>query len=325
MLRYSELFFGLSRFDGGAAAAGDGAGGEGTTGGTQAVPSAAGKERAKGKETQHILYGKQPAVGDPGGGAGTGESADKKTAEAPEEKTPEERRSAYRALVEGEYKDLYTEDTQNIINRRFKETEGLREEKAKSQAVLGLLMGRYNIEDGDLDKLQKAIEEDDAYWADAAEEAGMSVEQYKQLQKLKHQNAQLVNEERQRQGRERAEQQARQWFAEAQALKAKFPKFDLATEVGDPQFLAMLKAGTPVEHAYKVLHFDELMGDAVSVTAAQQEQKVVAQVRARGARPVENGTAAQSAFTVKDDVSKLSKKDRAEIARRALMGEKITF
>lgn len=315
--------FNLSRFDGGAAAGGGapagGSGEGGDTGGTQAAPSVAGKGKTGG-DTAHILYGKQSA-GDSPSVAGEGSE----TTDTKETKTPEERRKAYRELMEGEFKDIHTEEMQRIIDRRFKETEDLRELNAKSKAVLDILMGRYNIEDGDLGKLQKAIESDDAYWADAADEAGMSVEQYKQLQKLKRQNAELVNQQRQRQGVERAERQTRQWFTEAQALQAKFPKFDLATEVKNPQFLAMLKAGTPVEHAYKVIHFDELVNEAVMTTAAQQEQKVVAQVRARGSRPAENGTAAKSPFTVKDDVSKLSKKDRAEIARRALRGEIISF
>lgn len=322
MLQKIRSLFSLSRFDGagagGAAPAGGGAEG-GDTGGTQATPSVAGKGKSGGTTAQ-ILYGKQSA-GE--GSPVAGESGDKEPKEA--QKSPEERRKAYRDLVEGEFKDIHTEEMQRIIDRRFRETEDLRELNAKSQSVLSILMARYNIEDGDLSKLQKAIEEDNSYWADAADEAGMSVEQYKQIQKLKRQNAELVRQQQQRQGVERAERQTRQWFAEAQALQAKFPKFDLSAEVKNPQFLAMLKAGTPVEHAYKVIHFDELVRDAVSTTAAQQEQAVVAQVRARGARPAENGTAAQSAFTVKDDVSKLSKKDRAEIAKRALRGENISF
>lgn len=316
MLQKIRSLFSLSRFDGGAGAGGAAEGGD--TGGTQATPSVAGKGKSGGTTAQ-ILYGKQSA------GEGSPVAGENGDTAKEAQKTPEERRKAYRDLVEGEYKDIHTEEMQRIIDRRFKETEDLRELNAKSQSVLSILMARYNIEDGDLGKLQKAIEEDNAYWADAADEAGMSVEQYKELQKLKRQNAELVRQQQQRQGMERAERQTRQWFAEAQALQAKFPKFDLSAEVKNPQFLAMLKAGTPVEHAYKVIHFDELVSDAVSTTAAQQEQKVVAQVRARGARPAENGTAAQSAFTVKDDVSKLSKKDRADIARRAIMGEIISF
>ena len=54
-------------------------------------------------------------------------------------------------------------------------------------------------------------------------------------------------------------------------------------------------------------------------------QQVTDNVRARGARPAENGVSSGSGFLVKSDVSKLTKKDRAEIARRAAHGEKIVF
>jgi len=56
-----------------------------------------------------------------------------------------------------------------------------------------------------------------------------------------------------------------------------------------------------------------------------QEKAVVDNIRARGSRPSENGTSSQSAFIVKDDVSKLSKEDRRNIAKRVMMGEKITI
>jgi len=80
-----------------------------------------------------------------------------------------------------------------------------------------------------------------------------------------------------------------------------------------------------VEHAYKTIHFDELVSDAMQTSAAVTERRVVNNVRAKGARPKENGTASQSAFQVRDDVSQLSRKERAEIARRVARGEMISF
>ena len=73
------------------------------------------------------------------------------------------------------------------------------------------------------------------------------------------------------------------------------------------------------------VHFDELMSGAIQVTAANTEKMVANNVRAKGNRPAENGTNAQSAFTVKDDPSKLTKQDFEEIARRVARGEIISF
>lgn len=49
--------------------------------------------------------------------------------------------------------------------------------------------------------------------------------------------------------------------------------FDLMQELQNPEFLSLLKAGTPVEHAYRVLHFDELMGSAVQAAAPARRKR----------------------------------------------------
>ena len=239
--------------------------------------------------------------------------------------TLEARRKAFQDLVNGEYKDIYTEETQRIIDRRFRETRNLEQQVGAYQPVIDMLMQRYQIGDGDMGKLSQAIENDDAYWSEAAEEAGMSVEQYKQFQKLQRENEALLRQQRQQQSSQRAQQQLQQWYGEAEQVKSLYPSFDLNAEVKNPQFLSMLRAGVPVQHAYEVVHMDQIKAGVAAMQAKATEKQVVDGIRAKGARPQENGTASQGAFIVKDDVSKLSKKDRAEIIRRAARGEHIEF
>ena len=277
---------------------------------------------AKKGAYDNVVFGKQTGEGEITNATEPASDVSSKPAQTTSNAL-EDKRKAFRDLVNGEYKDIYTEETQRLINRRFGEQQQLNERLQSQQSVIDMLMQRYNV--NDLGKLQTALENDDAYWSEAAEESGMTVEQYKQFQKLQRENAALQAEQHNRQEQERTRQQAEQWYREAQDVKAKFPKFDLGAELQNQQFVNMLRAGTPVEHAYKVMHFDELMGNAVQVTAANTEKAVADNVRARGARPSENGTNAQSAFTVKDDPSKLSRKDFEEIARRVARGERITF
>ena len=297
---------------GGAAAAGaEGSGAQGTA--EQTTPGNTRRAKARGGDLANVVYGKQP-TGSPA------ESEIQVTSDA-----ADERRRTYNELINGEYKDLYTEDTQRIINRRFKEAKGLEEQVEKYRGVVDMLRGRYGIAEGDMEGLKAALENDDAYWSEAAEEAGMTVSQYKQFQKLQQENSELLNAQKNAQDKARAKAQAESWYNEAEQLKQKFPKFNLSEELKDPAFLSMLKSGTPMEHAYKVQHFDELLGSTMQVTAQAVERSVVDNIRAKGRRPAENGTASQSAFTIKDDVSKLTKRDRAEIARRAALGETIKF
>lgn len=314
-----SMVLNLFNGDGAGAAGAEGAGTQGETTGTAAAPT----RRGKSGETKTVIYGKQEAPAEPAADGTAGSDAGSKTEVGTTSNTLEDRQKAYRDFINGEFKDLYTQDTQNLINRRFKETKTLQESLGKQQPIIDMLMQRYGVDD--IGKLQSAIEDDDAYWSDAADEAGMSIEQYKQYQKLTRENEALKAEQRRQQAEQGAQNQLNQWYAEADALKAKYPSFDLASEIENKDFAGMLRAGISMEHAYNLIHMDEIMQNATATAAKAAEQKVVSNVRARGQRPAENGTSSQSAFTYKDDVSKLTRADRAEIARRVQRGEHIEF
>ena len=334
-MKHSDILLDVSLrlFDGegGAAApaAGEGAAGDGNKGGSQASPAPT--RRGKSGGFQNVLFGKQgdepTAAGDEPGpegkaqpsAAGKGKEGDVVTTS----NTLEDRRKAFQELVNGEYKDIYTEETQRIIDRRFREARNLEERAAKQQPVIDMLMQRYKIADGDLGKLAAAVENDNAYWSEAAEEMGMSVEQYKQFQRLKRENDALLRAQRMRQNQQAAQQQLQKWYSEGEQVKAVYPDFDLGAESKNPQFISMLKAGVPVQHAYEVIHMDEIKAGVAQSTARQTEKQVVDGIRAKGNRPAENGTSSQSAFTVKDDPHKWTKQDRAEVARRVARGETI--
>lgn len=331
----------LHLFDG--AAGGAAAGGEGSgDGAAQATESALPKaetnrrggssRRSRAGELSNVVYGKQEsatpvadtdvtpdAVGDNGlGKANTsGVTTTSDTLDA--------KRKAFEEMIDGEYKDIYTEKFQQAFNRRFKETKGMEQSLNAQQPIMEMLMQRYNIGDGDIRKLQAAIEKDDVYWEDAAEKAGLTVEQYKAMQKLERENAEL-NRMRQRQlGEQQAQQKLSEWYKEADQVKAIYPAFDFKAETANRDFLGLLKSGLPVQKAYELMHMDEIKEAAARSAAETAGKQVVAKIQNKAARPLENGTSAQSAVIVKNDVSHLSRADRAEIARRVQRGEKITF
>lgn len=296
-------------------------GGEGGTQGdavAQTVPGNTRRGKSSG-EYDNVLFGKQPEQVDGTPVAGEKQEAEVQTTS----NTLEERRQSFKDLIKGEYKDLYDEEVQTILKRRLKDEKGLKEQVSQMQPIIDLLNQKYQVQGGDMAKLMEAIEGDDVYWADAAEEAGMTVEQYKKFQKLQRDNEQLIREQQMRQGQENANRQVQAWYQQAEALKATYPSFDLAAESQNPQFISMLKSGVPVQHAYEVIHMEEIKAAERQLAAKAAEKQVTANVRARGSRPAENGTNSQGAFTIKNDPSKWSKKDRAEVVRRAQRGEQI--
>lgn len=296
-------------------------GGEGGTQGdavAQTVPGNTRRGKSSG-EYANVLFGKQPEQADGTPVAGEKQEAEVQTTS----NTLEERRQSFKDLIKGEYKDLYDEEVQTILKRRLKDEKGLKEQVSQMQPIIDMLNQKYQVQGGDMAKLMEAIEGDEVYWADAAEEAGMTVDQYKKFQKLQRENAQLLREQQVRQGQDAANAQMQAWYQEAEALKAAYPSFDLATEAQNPHFVSMLKSGVPVQHAYEVIHLAEVKAAERQTAAKATEQQVTANVRARGSRPSENGTASQGAFTIKNDPSKWSKKDRAEVVRQVQRGKEI--
>ena len=102
-------------------------------------------------------------------------------------------------------------------------------------------------------------------------------------------------------------------------------QLDLQTEIQNPQFKRLLDAGVDVGSAYLVLHQGELIPAAMQQVAQDVEQKLANKIAAGSSRPAENGMQPHGGAVVKNDVSTMTKKDRAEINRRVLAGEKISF
>lgn len=303
----------LRLFDGGAAGAAAGGAGGGQAG-SQASPASSQQGNTGGKET--VVYGKPPETAGAGSDAGSKNTEVKTTSD-----TMEEKRARFRELVQGEFKDVYTQDTQAIIDRRFKETRSLQERLSAQQGIMDLLSQRYNVEDGDLGKLQKALENDRSYVREAAEAAGMTEEQYMEIQRYKAENKRLKAAENRAMQQRQADYQYNIWMQESKALKQQYPEFDLQKELQNPRFVGMLRARVPIETAYQVTHLDEIK----SAAAAAREKAVVDNIKANGQRPAENLSSSGSGVTYKSDVAKLTAEDRKKIAAQVRAGKQIRF
>ena len=98
----------------------------------------------------------------------------------------------------------------------------------------------------DSGKLAEFLEKDNAIWRDAADEMGMDTPSYMKYLQLKVRDKRLAQIEQDAEARKNATAQYKQWMGEAQALKAKYPAFDLNQEVQNETFARLLKAGVPM-------------------------------------------------------------------------------
>lgn len=298
--------------------------------------NATGENTTTGEADQKIVYGKQDTATPDVETAENNPNEEDNTAtekgEADEEQGPTLEQE-FEEMIKGKYKDLFTQRTQSIINKRFKETKTLEEENTNYKAqinqiepILELLKQKYQV--GDTTALVGRLE---AETIEAlAYDAGVDVNVYKQqleqqrrikaledensLIKTQHQDA-LVNQQRQ--------ERVAKWYQQEKEVQTIYPNFNLKEAASNNHFVELLNANIDVKTAYEVAFKDDIMKQVI----AKAQENTVNNIKAKNNRPSENAASKKTSSNVmiKDNVSNLSKADREEIARRVARGEKITF
>ena len=115
--------------------------------------------------------------------------------------------------------------------------------------------------------------------------------------------------------------EAQKMREQAAETKEVYPEFDFEKEIKNPEFMRLLRLGVGVKNAYEVANIDAILEKNTQAT----EKKVVDSIRLKGNRPVENGSEGASGILLSGNASKLSRKERAELAKRAAKGERISL
>ena len=278
-----------------------------------------------------------------GADASAGEAdADGKGDPAPEEgkdeeqkaRTPEERKKAFTALMQGEYRAEAEAMMQQAVQLAAQNLQA----SPAMQGLLAALQEKYGTDADSLEALTEAVKngavKDDAYYENLAMEKGVSVKTARELDQLESQNRRLTAQ--QQAAQEMAKQQERQQQAaqmrayleqQETALKQRYPDFGQYRDefLANPETKKMLLGGVSMETAYRAMYFDRLMEADRAATARQVEQGVVNRVQQRNARPGENGTRPGGAVQTKVDVAHMSRREMEELEKRARRGEIITL
>lgn len=269
--------------------------------------------------SQASVVSSQAAPGDNGTPAAAGQE---------NEQTPEQLAEEFQELTKGKYKDAYDKDFQQrfqkLFDQRFKGVKADQERLSSYQPIIDTLSARYGITDGDMGKLSQAIDSDQSLWEEAAEEAGLTVEQYRRVQRMEMENQRLKAAQRETIQHQMAQQQMQVWQGQIQQVQQSYPDFNLEAEMQNPAFQAMLRAGASIQNAYEATHIDQIKAALAQQTAKSTEKKVTDTIRKKGMRPQEVG-GAQPGVPLNADLKNSTAKQRAEWAARAERGEQITF
>ena len=176
----------------------------------------------------------------------TGEKRANGTPAAGESNGSEAREKGFRAMMEGEYKDLFTAYFQETFNRRFKEQKEMKAELERANLALSEVAAYLGVERS---ALRDVI---------------------------------------------RAEKEKKSAPAEG------------AASCNEEQTRAAIEA-------------------AVKEACAQTERAVLAGIRARGQRPAESALSDRGGDALRSGLGRMSREQRAEVARRAAKGERIKF
>jgi len=304
--------FGEGGGEGGGASGADGAGAAAEAGNQEGAQSA---KPGKTGDLSQVQYGVQ-------------EQEAEQKADAPAEQPKQEapKKTFDQALRDNpEYAREMQKRIDQAINKRFAKSKAAEEQNAKLMPALNLLSAKYGVEAGNTDALIEAINGDSDLIEQQAMDAGMEPDAYREYQKLKAENEALKKAEEERQRQAAMDSSMREWTAQAERARLKFPTLNLNQEVRNPQFAQLLGSGVDVETAYRVVHMDEIESGLIQQAAAEATKKTVAGIASKANRPRENGAAKPKAATVKADISKLTRADFEEIMRRAARGENIRF
>ena len=246
---------------------------------------------------------------------------------AAQQQGPEDLQTRWNAAKKGEFAQLYGQDVQKAIQDRLKNQKDLKGELDKLEPALKVLRERAGVESND--DLVKQIMDDDSLCEEAASEAGMTVDAYKNYLKFKEEHDKLIQAQQEHEFREGVQRHYSKLAQQAEALKAQFPGFDLDTELQNEQFrrLTAPDIGMSVEDAFFAVHHKELAPQMLAYGMQRAKEQMAQTVAANGNRPREGGLGnyGNTPTDNRIDPRNLTRKERDALSERVHRKERITF
>ena len=235
--------------------------------------------------------------------------------------------------VKKRFKAEYGADVKAAVDDRFRNHQDQSARLNSAMQVLTSIAPFYGInadEAGniDLDKLSKAIQDDDRFYEKSALEKGIPVETEKHIRQLEMQQKQRDLEARRSLEQERIRAHVSRLREQEAELKKDFPDFDLMREIQSNVAFARMTSpdsGLTVRQAYMAVHGDEIMQRQAQATEERTKQTMSRAIQAGAVRPQENGMVSSGGGLPRIDPAHMSREDRAELRRRVRAGERIAF
>ena len=259
------------------------------------------------------VYGQTPKAG------AQARPAQGQATEQPHEMTIQEK---WEQAKKGEFKELYGQDVQAAIRDRFKNQDDARAQLDGIQPMLDALMKKTGVDS--VEELAELVLDDPELYEEEAEEAGMTVERYKEYRALQEEHDRRMQEDQENQERAFWNDHFNKMAAQAEELRQIFPDFDLNAEMENETFrrLTHPSVGLSVDDAYRTVHRKELEPQMMAYGMNRAREQMGQTIQAQRARPMEGAMRgqAQTAAEVQKDFSKMTRKERDEYRKGVLSG-----
>lgn len=226
------------------------------------------------------------------------------------------------------HKALYDADVQQILRGRLKDADATAKTMAALQPMLDALSEQYGVQAGDHQALVDKFFDDDRLYEQEAMDTGMTVDMVKTMHKLRAERDRAQAQVSQFTQQAQMEKHLQGLVQQGEALRQKYPAFDLQAAMQDERFVRMTSpnGGLTVEQAFAALHHDEMQAYAMQQAAQMSRAQAAQTVQANMARPRENAARGMAPpAQVRIDPSKLSLREIRSMLEQAQAGAKIGF
>lgn len=228
-------------------------------------------------------------------------------------------KTSYADLIKSdEYKEEHKAYMDKTIGERLKKYKGIEEDLGKHKEILEIVANKYGVKPDDenfLEVLHQKIDADDSYYESYAMEHDMTTEEARRIVTMERKVAQADAQKAAMEKQEQMRQQIMLLQRNAEKTKAKFPQFDLKTEMQDEKFRRLCAVNNgDTTAAYMACHYNEIITNQVQMATRQVQAQTAQAVAANKARPIENGLSSSAPSVVTQDFRNMDLKQLRQYA-----------
>lgn len=213
----------------------------------------------------------------------------------------------------------YSGKMQEMVQARLKNVKQAQTDLDTLTPALQLIAKEYGLDPEKLDyaALAQKVTQDDKFFQDKAMQMGTTPEIARKLDQFDAMQKRQQEEQAKTLQEQRMQQHYRGLLQQGEALKQKYPGFDLQKELKNPVFARMTAPGVglSVEDAYFSVHRKEIEDAAMQVTAQRTAQQISNAIQAGASRPQENGVASQAPSVTSFNYRNASREQREALKR----------